>query len=229
MSIYTGAHEGQMRISFLWAGVTVVVSNLVWVLGTELRSSGRASYWAICPVRDFYLGNDYWKRIIISHNSNKHLSLYPQISVAFILLRGNYSLQQTEAIRENHKQSICRVVEPSPSGKIYRTRLYPRLREHCRRGVRKTARVFAMELGLLVTSEATATKSHQHDCPHVTWARMTMLTGHATVDRDRSIMGYQPYRKNTEGTWEEERWPPCASTAIDCPVPSSQPWKRGCR
>ena len=35
-----------------------------------------------------------------------------------------------ETTTENHNHSICRVVEPSPSGYVYKMLLYLRLREH---------------------------------------------------------------------------------------------------
>jgi hypothetical protein len=39
--------------------------------------------------------------------------------------------------KENHTLSNCRLVEPSPNGYIYKTFLHPRLKEHCRRKIKR--------------------------------------------------------------------------------------------
>jgi len=72
-----------------------------------------------------------------------------------------------ETTTENHNQSICRAVEPSPNGYIYKTFPHLRLREHCRKQAEdcksQKIREFAVRPHHLVTSEATLVKSHQHD------------------------------------------------------------------
>ena len=71
---------------------------------------------------------------------NTHHRLYPQINAVPTLHQGNVSLKQTEAAKENHTWSKCRVAEPSSHRQIYSTTPTPRFREHCGRGERKILR-----------------------------------------------------------------------------------------
>lgn len=54
---------------------------------------------------------------------SKQSSLYPQRSVVLTLYQGNFSFQQMDAITENQILSKCRILEPRPSGFIYKTTL----------------------------------------------------------------------------------------------------------
>ena len=78
----------------------------------------------------------------------------------------------------NHNLSICRIVEPSPNGYVHKTLLHLRLRKQCGREESKYCkgqriRQFAVKLWLLITSETILIKSHQHNHPSMSWARMT--------------------------------------------------------
>ena len=110
------------------------------------------------------------------------------------LYQGNF-LQQMETITENLNQSECRVVEPSPKDAFTVQLLHLRLKDHCRRGDRKIVRSkgqeFAVRLCLLIMTEATSIKSHQHDCLSMSWARirMDMLMREGGRSRRRSPGG----------------------------------------
>ena len=73
---------------------------------------------------------------------------------------------------ESHSPSKCKDVDPSPSGYIYKTILYLRLRT-LRKKDRKTVyriqniREISVRLYLLVMSEAISIKLHQHSCLNV--------------------------------------------------------------
>lgn len=95
----------------------------------------------------------------------KHLSVYLQISVVFILHQEEFSMQKLENTTEKYNQSIGRVVDPRPSGYIYKTLLHLRFREHCKRRDRKLVRV-RVPGSLLRNCVFIPTKS-QHDCPNV--------------------------------------------------------------
>lgn len=76
-----------------------------------------------------------------------------------------------ETIIENHKQSKCRIKEPSPKSYIYKTipaikalgTLWKR-RKNC---TNQSISEFDVSLYPLVVSEATPTKSHQYNCPNM--------------------------------------------------------------
>ena len=102
-------------------------------------------------------------------NYTINMSLYSQISVVLTPHQGNFFLQQMEITTENHNQSKCRAVEISSKSCIYKQFLNLRFREQTLRKGGKIFkshrnREFAMRLCLLVISEATPIKSHQHDC-----------------------------------------------------------------
>ena len=65
------------------------------------------------------------------------ISSYSQLSAALSIHQGNVSLPQMETTTENHNQSKCRVVEPSPNGYIYKTLQSLKFREHCEKGVER--------------------------------------------------------------------------------------------
>lgn len=90
-------------------------------------------------------------------------------------------MQQTGVSTENHNQSKCRVVGPSPNGYIYTTLLNPKFSVHCRRGGRKKKcdsqriKEFAIRLNLLVLSEETPIKSHQNDFLNMSLTKKTSV------------------------------------------------------
>ena len=80
-----------------------------------------------------------------------------------------------ETITENHNEAISRVVKSSPTAHTHRTFPHLRLTEHWEENGWKTVR--ASGSGSLpwdcvsVITEATPRKSHQRDCPSMSWTR----------------------------------------------------------
>lgn len=130
------------------------------------------------PYRDFQ--QKVWSRLQIS------ISPFPHW--------GHFSLQPMVTITEEHSQLKCILMEPSPSGYIYNTTLAPKA--WVKRGWKdcKSQRIreFAVRLYVLVVSEATPIKSHQHDCPKV---KKDSSSRHSKVD-GRKPTRPQPYTKN---------------------------------
>lgn len=57
---------------------------------------------------------------------------------------------------------------------------------------------FAVRLCLLAISEATSMKTHQLDCPNVSWTNKNSTSEHAKLDRSKleSLWGLNPTQKN---------------------------------
>lgn len=89
-----------------------------------------------------------------------------------------------------------RVVEHSSNGYIHNTFLHLRLREHWGQVQRdcksQEIKEFAVRLCHLVVSEATPTRSHQHDCLNLSWT-----TSIDTPQRTESSQGLSPTQRNT--------------------------------
>lgn len=135
----------------------------------------------------------------------KYLSLYPQVSKY-----SPHPLSRRSFIDENHNQSKCRVVKPSPNGDIYKTLCTEGLGKHCRRWGQKDCksqriREFAVGSSLLVMSESTSIHCHQHDNMTVQmWAEKGWRQWTCPREKLRRL---QPYTKNSNpqrrpGVWE---------------------------
>lgn len=102
--------------------------------------------------------------------------MYTHKYITFTPHQGIFSLEQTETITENHSESKCRVVEPRKNGYLYETIPHRKIQKSLlkRGGNTVRAEEFAMRLCLLVMSEATPIKYHQHDIPDVIRTRATV-------------------------------------------------------
>lgn len=91
----------------------------------------------------------------------EELSLHPQVSAVSLLIK-----ETSLCTTENHNQNAA--VETSANGCIYKTtpehKTQGTLQKRRQKGFKsQMSRDFAVRLGLLVTSESTPVKSHQHD------------------------------------------------------------------
>ena len=99
-----------------------------------------------------------------------------------------------------------RVVDSSPNGYIYKTIPTPKAQEIVHKRWKdcksQKAREFAVRLYLLVISEATPIKSHQHDCLNMSWTRMAAM--HMPNWTEKSPRGLKLTQKTqvTKGSWE---------------------------
>lgn len=91
-----------------------------------------------------------------------------------------------------------RVVEHCSNGYIHKTFLHLRLREHWGQVQRdcksQEIKEFAVRLCHLIVSEATPTRSHQHDCLNLSWTRATSID---TPQCTESGRGLSPIQRNT--------------------------------
>jgi len=132
----------------------------------------------------------------------------------FFVVQGNFFLQQMETL----SQSTHRVVEPSPSGYIYKALPYLWLREHCGRGGEgwgeqkdwksQRTRNFAIRSYLLASSETIPTESHHHGCHKVNWAKKTQMNQHDKPSKEKLPMP-QPHAKSYRLPLKlgHEKWP----------------------
>lgn len=113
-----------------------------------------------------------------------------------------FPLKHTENTVENHNQSKCKDVDPSPSGYIYKTILHLRLRT-LRKRDRMTVgtRAISARLYLLLISEAISIKFHLHSCSNVNRTWMLSIVVAIFVCQLDYIWNELQYR-NGEPTYE---------------------------
>lgn len=105
---------------------------------------------------------------------NNNLSTpYPQISVIVIPHKGNFSAQKLTSI-ENHNQTICKIMEPSPSEYIYKTLLPYTAQETLQKGGQgqKVSKIGDFTMRLFPSNIRSLT--NQYNCTNVSQTRLSI-------------------------------------------------------